>query len=161
MTKLDGSPVEAASAWLLSMLDGGGWTEAEAVEAAREAAGVSARALTTARGRLVKDGRVEKRKAGRGAWCYRLAGRVPESLAESEAAASPAVPEAPEIPERFAATLHALTVPAMAKDVPEDSAVLHALKALAADCGYTLEKEAWQSSYNPKLICLKLHPRFQ
>ena len=115
MTKLDGSPVEAAGAWLLSMLDGGGWTEAEAVEAAREAAGVSARALTTARGRLVKDGRLEKRKAGRGAWCYRLAGRVPESLAPEseaapgpEAAASPAAPEAPEIPERFAATMRFL-----------------------------------------------------
>ena len=93
---------------------------------------------------------------------------APES--ESEAAPSPeAEPAAsleagggpaavPEIPERYAATLHALTVPAMAKDVPEDSAVLHALKALAADCGYTLEKGNWQPSYNPKLIILTLHP---
>ena len=174
MTKPDGSPVEVARTWLLSALDGGGWTEAEAIEAAREAAGVSARALTTARGRLVRDGRVEKRKAGRGAWSYRLVGRVSESepAPESESEAAPgheaepaASPEAgggpavPEVPERFAATLHALTVPAMAKDVPEDSAVLHALTALAADCGYTLEKETWQSSYNPKLIILKLHPR--
>ena len=79
MTKADGSPVEAAGAWLLSVLDGGGWAEAEAIEAEREAAGVSARALTTARGRLVQDGRIEKHKAGRGAWRYRLAGRVPES----------------------------------------------------------------------------------
>ena len=67
MTKPDGSPVEAAGAWLLSVLDGGGWAEAEAIEAEREAAGVSARALTTARGRLVQDGRIEKHKAGRGA----------------------------------------------------------------------------------------------
>ena len=79
MTKPDGSPVEAAGAWLLSVLDGGGWAEAEAIEAEREAAGVSARALTTARGRLVQDGRIEKHKAGRGAWRYRLAERVPES----------------------------------------------------------------------------------
>ena len=171
MTKPDGSPVEVARTWLLSVLDGGGWTEAEAIEAAREAAGVSARALTTARGRLVCNGLVEKRKAGRGAWSYRLVGRVPESEpapeSESEAAPGPeaepaASPEAgggpavPEIPERFAATLHALTVPAMAKDVPEDSAVLHALKALAADCGYTLNKMDWQPSGNPKLIVLTL-----
>ena len=44
MTKPDGSPVEAARTWLLSVLDGGGWMEAGAVEAAREAAGVSSRA---------------------------------------------------------------------------------------------------------------------
>ena len=135
MTEMDGSPVEAAGAWLLSMLDGGGWTEAEAVEAAREAAGVSARALTTARGRLVKDGRVEKRKAGRGAWCYRLAGRVPESLAESEAAASPA---APEIPERFAATLRVLVGTPMAAAEIHPLAVAMALGTLARDCGYSL-----------------------
>ena len=152
MTKLDGSPVEAAGAWLLSMLDGGGWTEAEAVEAAREAAGVSARALTTARGRLVKNGRVEKRKAGRGAWCYRLAGRVPESLAESEAAASPAAPEAPEeIPERFAATLRVLTVPAMAAAEIHPLAVATALVTLARDCGFELDDCA-------KLLLLKLLP---
>ena len=70
-------PGEVAQAWLLSKLDGGGWMEAEALEAAREAAGVSARALITARGRLVGEGRVEKRKAGRGAWSYRLVGRAP------------------------------------------------------------------------------------
>ena len=158
MTKLDGSPVEAAGAWLLSMLDGGGWTEAEGVEAAREAAGVSARALTTARGRLVKNGRVEKRKAGRGAWCYRLAGRVPESLAPEseaapgpEAAASPAAPEAPEIPERFAATLRVLTVPAMAAAEIHPLAVATALVTLARDCGFELDDCA-------KLLLLKLLP---
>lgn len=180
MTKPDGSPVEVARTWLLSALDGGGWTEAEAIEAAREAAGVSARALTTARGRLVRDGRVEKRKAGRGAWSYRLVGRVPESepAPESESEAAPgheaepaaesaarpeagASPAVPEVPKRFAATLRLLAdpPPALAVDAPEAWAVLHALKALAADCGYTLEKETWQSSYNPKLIILKLHPR--
>ena len=73
MTKPDGSPVEAARTWLLSVLDGGRWVSAVAIEAEREAAGVSARALTTARGRLVRDGRIEKHKAGRGAWSYRLA----------------------------------------------------------------------------------------
>ena len=77
MTKAEGSPVEVTGAWLLSVLDGGGWREAEAIEAERAAAGVSARALTTARGRLVRDGRVEKRKAGRGAWSYRMVERVP------------------------------------------------------------------------------------
>ena len=142
MRKPDGSPVEAASAWLLSVLDGGGWTEAEAVEAAREAAGVSARALTTARGRLVKDGAIKKRKAGRrGAWCYRLAGRVPESEAAPgpEAAGVRAVPEAPEVPERFAATLRVLTVPAMAAAEISPFAVTLALDRLAEDCGYSLD----------------------
>ena len=93
MMKPDGSPVEAAGAWLLSVLDGGGWAEAEAIEAAREAAGVSARALTTARGRLVQDGRIEKHKAGRGAWRYRLAGRVPESGPAPESLAPEPGPE--------------------------------------------------------------------
>ena len=139
MTKPDGSPVEVARTWLLSALDGGGWTEAEAIEAAREAAGVSARALVTARGRLVRDGRVEKRKAGRGAWSYRLVGRVPESEAASpeaepaaslEAGASPAVPE---IPERFAATARLLAGPSM--QAPDDGAVQDALATLAKDCG--------------------------
>ena len=145
MTKPDGSPVEAASAWLLSVLDGGGWTEAEAIEAAREAAGVSARALTTARGRLVRDGRVEKRKAGRGAWSYRLVGRSPESEAAGpgpEPAASPDAgggPAVPEVPERFAATLRLLAGPSMQAAVPHVMAVQVALATLAKDCGYTLE----------------------
>ena len=141
MRKPDGSPVEAASAWLLSVLDGGGWTEAEAVEAAREAAGVSARALTTARGRLVKDGAIEKRKAGRGAWCYRLAGRVPESEAASpEAAGVRAVPEAPEVPERFAATLRVLAGAPMAAAEIHPLAVTLALDRLVRDCGYSLDR---------------------
>ena len=67
MTKPDGSPVEHARTWLLAVLAGGRWVSAVAIEAMREAAGVSARALTTARGRLVQDGRIEKHKAGRGA----------------------------------------------------------------------------------------------
>ena len=144
MTKPDGSPVEVARTWLLSALDGGGWTEAEAIEAAREAAGVSARALTTARARLVCNGLVEKRKAGRGAWSYRLVGRVPESEAASpeaepaaslEAGASPAVPESPE---RFAATARVLAGPSMQAAVPNELAVGYALCTLAADCGYKL-----------------------
>lgn len=94
MTKPEGSPVEAAGAWLVSVLDGGGWREAEAIEAERAAAGVSARALITARGRLVRDGRVEKRKAGRGAWSYRLVGRpAPEAPAAPRSrSASPGRP---------------------------------------------------------------------
>ncbi len=131
------------------------WTEAEAIEAAREAAGVSARALTTARGRLVRDGRVEKRKAGRGAWSYRLVGRVPESEAaspeaeseaapghEAEPAASPEAgggPAVPEIPERFAATLRFLAGPSMQAAELSGMAVATALATLAKDCGYTLE----------------------
>lgn len=142
MRKPDGSPVEAASAWLLSVFDGGGWTEAEAVEAAREAAGVSARALTTARGRLVKDGAIEKRKAGRGAWCYRLAGRVPESEAAPgpEAAGVRAVPEAPEVPERFVATLRVLAGAPMAAAEIHPLAVAMAVGRLVMDCGYSLER---------------------
>ena len=143
MMKPDGSPVEAAGAWLLSVLDGGGWAEAEAIEAEREAAGVSARALTTARGRLVQDGRIEKHKAGRGAWSYRLAGRVPESLAPAPG------PELGAVPARFAATARFLADPAMAApDVPDVRAVADALVRLAADCGYTLEPH-W-SSYAPE-----------
>ena len=146
MTKPDGSPVEAARSWLLSVLDGGGWTEAEAIEAAREAAGVSARALTTARGRLVRDGLVEKRKAGRGAWSYRLVGRVPESEAapvpEPEPAASPEAgggPAVPGVPERYAATARFLTAPSMQAAVPHEWPVQVALATLAKDCGYTIE----------------------
>ena len=134
MTKPDGSPVEAAGAWLLSVLDGGGWAEAEAIEAEREAAGVSARALTTARGRLVQDGRIEKHKAGRGAWRYRLAGRVPES--------GPAPAPGPElvtVPARFAATARFLADPAMAAAELHQMRVGVALEKLAKDCGYTLE----------------------
>ena len=143
MTKPDGSPVEAAGGWLLSVLDGGGWAEAEAIEAAREAAGVSARALTTARARLVRDGRVEKRKAGRGAWSYRLAGRVPESgpvpeslAPESEPAPGP---ELVTVPARFAATARFLAGPAMAAPELPPLRVGVALAKLAADCGYSLE----------------------
>ena len=145
MTKADGSPVEAAGAWLLSVLDGGGWAEAEAIEAAREAAGVSARALTTARGRLVQDGRIEKHKAGRGAWRYRLAERVPESGPAPESLAPEPGPELVTVPARFAATARFLADPAMAAaDVPDVRAVADALVRLAADCGYTLEPH-WSS----------------
>ena len=144
MTKPDGSPVEHARTWLLSVLDGGGWAEAEAIEAAREAAGVSARALTTARGRLVQDGRIEKHKAGRGAWRYRLAERVPESGPAPESG-----PELGAVPARFAATARFLADPAMAApELPHVRAVADALVRLAADCGYTLEPH-W-SSYAPE-----------
>ena len=148
MTKADGSPVEAAGAWLLSVLDGGGWAEAEAIEAEREAAGVSARALTTARGRLVQDGRIEKHKAGRGAWRYRLAERVPESGPAPESLAPAPGPELVTVPARFAATARFLADPSMAADVPDVRAVADALVRLAADCGYTLEPH-W-SSYAPE-----------
>ena len=158
-------PGAQVRAWLLDMLPvAPDWKTADEIEAARVEAGIGKRALRMARERLLADSTIKKGRDGfQGPFRYRRAERA--AVAESEAAPGPeaagvrAVPEAPEIPERFAATLHALTVPAMAKDVPEDSAVLHALKALAADCGYTLEKEAWRSSYNPKLIRLKLHPR--
>ena len=164
------APGAQVRAWLLDMLPvAPGWKTAGELEAARVEAGIGKRALRTTRERLLADGAIEKGRDGfQGRFRYRRAERA--AVAESEAAPGPeaepaASPEAgggpavPEVPKRYAATLHALTVPAMAKDVPEDSAVLHALKALAADCGYTLEKETWQSSYNPKLIILKLHPR--
>ena len=136
MTKPDGSPVEAAGAWLLSVLDGGGWAEAKAIEAAREAAGVSARALTTARGRLVQDGRIEKHKAGRGAWRYRLAERVPESGPAPESLAPPATVT---VPARFAATARFLADPAMAAPELHQMRVGVALDMLAKDCGYKLK----------------------
>ena len=106
--------------------------EAEAIEAEREAAGVSARALTTARGRLVQDGRIEKRKAGRGAWRYRLAERVPESGPAPESLAPAPSPELVTVPARFAATARFLADPAMAADVPDVRAVADALVRLAA-----------------------------
>ena len=139
MTKADGSPVEAAGAWLLSVLDGGGWAEAEAIEAEREAAGVSARALTTARARLVRDGRVEKHKAGRGAWSYRLAERVPESGPAPESLAPEPGPELGAVPARFAATARFLADPAMAAPELQQMRVGVALDMLAKDCGYSLE----------------------
>ncbi len=139
MTKPDGSPVEHARTWLLSVLDGGGWAEAEAIEAAREAAGVSARALTTARGRLVQDGRIEKHKAGRGAWRYRLAERVPESGPAPESLAPEPGPGLVTVPARFAATARFLADPAMAAPELHQMRVGVALEKLAKDCGYTLE----------------------
>ena len=85
----------------------------------------------------MRDGRVEKRKAGRGAWRYRLVVRVPES----EAAASPVAGGGPAVPKRYAATLRLLAdpPPALAVDAPEEWAVGYALNTLAADCGYKLE----------------------
>ena len=133
------SPGEVAQAWLLSKLDGGGWMEAEALEAAREAAGVSARALTTARGRLVEEGRVEKRKAGRGAWSYRLVGRAPGPGPAPEPEAAPDAGGVPAVPARFAATLRLLAgAPMAGPEIPE-LRVAMALMRLAEDCGYTLE----------------------
>ena len=129
---------EVAEAWLLSQLDGGGWTEAEALEAVREAAGVSARALTTARGRLVEEGRVEKRKAGRGAWSYRLVGRAPGPRPAPELEAAPA-PGRCTVPARFAAMARLLAgAPMAAPELPELRVAVTLMK-LAEDCGYTLE----------------------
>ena len=142
------APGEAVHAWLLDVLPiAPGWKTARELEAEREAAGVSARALRTARERLLADGAIEKGRDGfQGPYRYRRAERaaVAESLAESEAApgpeaaASPAAPEAPEIPERFAATLRVLTLPAMAAAEIHPLAVAMALGTLARDCGYSL-----------------------
>ena len=130
--------MEVAQVWLLSKLDGGGWMEAEALEAAREAAGVSARALTTARGRLVGEGRVEKRKAGRGAWSYRLVERAPGPGPAPEPEAAPALGRS-TVPARFAATARLLAgAPMAGPEIPE-LRVAMALMKLAEDCGYTLE----------------------
>ena len=88
-------------------------------------------------------------------------GKVLGEPAPAPEAAAPAPDPEPagrllEVPERFAQTARLLACPALAKDVPEVWAVLYALQTLAADCGYRLEKESWQSSYNPKLMGLKL-----
>ena len=104
----------------------------------REAAGVSARALTTARGRLVEEGRVEKRKAGRGAWSYRLVGRAPGPRPAPEPEAAPA-PGRCTVPARFAATARLLAgAPMAAPELPELRVAVTLMK-LAEDCGYTLE----------------------
>ena len=61
---------------------------------------------------------------------------VADALADSgpEPAASPAVQK------RYAATVRLLaSALALAVDAPEQWAVAHVLKTLAADCGYTLE----------------------
>ena len=67
------APGEAVRAWLLEVLPfAPGWKTARELEAEREAAGVSARALRTARERLLEDGAIEKRRDGfQGPWRYR------------------------------------------------------------------------------------------
>ena len=158
------APDVQVRAWLLDMLPiAPGWKTAGEIEAARVEAGIGKRALRTARERLLADGAIEKGRDGfQGRFRYRRAERAPESEAAGpgpEPAASPDAgggPAVPEVPERFAATLHVLTVPAMAVDAPEDWAVLHALSTLARECGYTLKKVTWESDY--KLVSLKPLP---
>ena len=67
------APGEAVRAWLLDVLPYmPGWKTAREIEAEREAAGVSARALRTARERLLADGAIEKGRDGfQGPWRYR------------------------------------------------------------------------------------------
>ena len=73
------APGEAVHAWLLDVLPvAPGWKTARELEAEREAAGVSARALRTARERLLADGAIEKGRDGfQGPWRYRRAGHPP------------------------------------------------------------------------------------
>ena len=70
------APGEAVRAWLLGVLPfAPGWKTAGEIEAEREAAGVSARALRTARERLLADGAIEKGRDGfQGPFRYRRAG---------------------------------------------------------------------------------------
>ena len=67
------APGEAVRAWLLDVLPfAPAWKTARELEAEREAAGVSARALRTARERLLADGAIEKGRDGfQGPWRYR------------------------------------------------------------------------------------------
>lgn len=66
------APGERVRAWLLDVLRDGAWKTARELEAEREAAGVSARALRTARERLLADGTIEKGRDGfQGPWRYR------------------------------------------------------------------------------------------
>ena len=107
-------------------------------------AGIGKRALHTARERLLADGAVEEGRDGfQGPWRYRRAERaaVAESEAASpEAAGVRAVPEAPEIPERFAATLRILAGAPMAAAEIHPLAVAMAVGRLVMDCGYSLER---------------------
>lgn len=67
------APGERVRAWLLYVLRDGDWKTAREIEAEREAAGVSARALRTARERLLADNSIEKRRDGfQGPWVYAL-----------------------------------------------------------------------------------------
>ena len=72
------TPLERASAWLLSHLEAGscldaaGWVSARAIELARSKTGVSRAALNIARRWLQKTGDIEKRRHGyQGPWMYR------------------------------------------------------------------------------------------
>ena len=91
---------------------------------------------------LLADGAIEKGRDGfQGPFRYRRAERaaVAESEAASpEAAGVRAVPEAPEVPERFAATLRVLAGAPMAAAEIHPLAV--ALDRLAMDCGYSLDR---------------------
>ena len=88
---------------------------------------------------LLADGAIEN--GFQGPFRYRRAERaaVAESEAASpEAAGVRAVPEAPEVPERFAATLRVLAGAPMAAAEIHPLAV--ALDRLAMDCGYSLDR---------------------
>lgn len=67
------APGEAVRAWLLDVLPfAPRWKTARELEAEREAVGVSARALRSARERLLADGTIEKGRDGfQGPWRYR------------------------------------------------------------------------------------------
>ena len=59
------APGEAVRKWLLAVLPfAPGWKTAREIDAQREAVGVSARALRTARERLLADGAIEKGRDG-------------------------------------------------------------------------------------------------
>ena len=73
------TPLERASAWLLSHLEAGscldaaGWVSARAIEVARSKTGVSRAALHKARRWLQQTGDIEKRRHGyQGPWMYRV-----------------------------------------------------------------------------------------
>ena len=93
---------------------------------------------------LLADGAIEKGRGGfQGPFRYQRAERaaVAESEAASpEAAGVRAVPEAPEVPERFAATLRVLAGAPMAAAEIHPLAVAMALDRLAMDCGYSFDR---------------------
>ena len=70
------APSARVRAWLLDVLPfAPGWMTARALEAARAEAGIGARALRTARERLLADGTIEKGRDGfQSPWRYRRAG---------------------------------------------------------------------------------------
>ena len=137
------APGAQVRAWLLDMLPvAPGWKTAGVLEAARVEAGIGKRALRTARERLLADGAIEKDRDGfQGPFRYRRVERA--AVAESEAAPGPeaagvrAVPEAPEIPERFAATLRFLA----GAPVPEDFDRMAFIQSLMSQLRNAVERD--------------------